>query len=140
MADLVLDKDVLVLISSIASERIELARATFLKTCENTCRVNIRSVDCLNDLRGLEREQRDIVLYIHDTFESEKRPTKRCTWCSKGWTRCYETCNNEIYALFSFSREKCDDFTETVKTSSLKFAVYDLSTMQECKTKQNGFS
>lgn len=62
MADLVLDKDVLVLISSIASERIELARATFLKTCENTCRVNIRSVDCLNDLRGLEREQRDIVI------------------------------------------------------------------------------
>lgn len=74
MADLVLDKDVLVLICSIASKRIELARATFLKTCENTCRVNIRSVDCLNDLRGLEREQRDIVLYIHDTFESEKDP------------------------------------------------------------------
>lgn len=62
MTDLVLDKDVLVLISSIASEKIELARATFLKTCENTWRVNIRSVDCLNDLRGLEREQRDIVI------------------------------------------------------------------------------
>lgn len=56
MVDLVLDKDVLVLISLIVSERIEFVWVIFLKICENICRVNICFVDCFNDLRGLERE------------------------------------------------------------------------------------
>lgn len=76
MADLLLDKDVLVLISSIASEKTELAQATFLKTCENTCRVNIRSVSYFQDLRDLKKEQRGIVSFIHDTFEPEKNTKK----------------------------------------------------------------
>lgn len=49
------------------------------------------------------------------------------------------TRNNEIHTLFSFTREQCGDFIKTLKTSSLKFAVYDLSTMQECKMKQKCF-
>lgn len=49
------------------------------------------------------------------------------------------TRNNEIHALFSFPREQCGDFIKTWKTSSLKFAVYDLSTMEECKINKNVF-
>lgn len=61
MADLLLDKDVLVLISSVADERIELAQAISLKTCEKTKGTNIRMVNCFHDLRDLEKEQRAIV-------------------------------------------------------------------------------
>lgn len=76
MADLLLDKDVLVLISSVADERIELAQAISLKTCEKTKGTNIRMVNCFHDLRDLEKEQRAIVLFIHDTFKAEKSPEK----------------------------------------------------------------
>lgn len=137
MAYLLLDKDVLVLISSIASERIEHARATFLETCKNTCGVNVRFVNYLQDLRGLEKEQRAIILLIYDTFEAEEKTKKGAALDAlKIIQDAMKTRNNEIHALFSFPRKKCDDFINTLKRSSLKFAVYDLSTMQECKIRQ----
>lgn len=137
MAELLLDKDVLVLISSNASERIEHAQTTLFKTCENTCGVHIRFVNCFRDLRGLEKEQRAIVLFIYDTFESEKKTKSSAALDAlKIIQDAMKTRNNEIHALFSFPREKCDDFINTLRRSSLKFAVYDLSTMQECKMRQ----
>lgn len=82
MADLLLDKDVLILISSIASERTELARATFLKTCGNTCGVNIRSVSYFQDLRDLKRNN-EVLSHLYMIHLNQKKiPKKRCTWCS----------------------------------------------------------
>lgn len=75
-------------------------------------------------------------MFIHDTFKAEKKPGKSAVHdvfqIIKG---AMKTNNNEIHTLFSFPKEECDDFIKTVNKSSLKFAVYDLSTMQERKTK-----
>lgn len=143
MAELLLDKDVLVLISSAADERIELAQAIFLKACRYTCTqgTNIRMANCFHDLRGLEKEKRASVLFIHDTFKPEEKIEKSAVHDAfKIIQDAKKISNNEIHALYSIPSEECDDFVETVNNSSLKFAVYDLSTMQERKTKRKWFS
>lgn len=137
MADLLLDKDVLVLIGSEANERIELAQTIFLKTCENTQGTNIRMVNFFKDLKGLEKEKRSIVLFTSDTFEQPEIKTKKSAAhdAFQIIQGAMKTRNNEIHALFSVSREECDDFIKIVNKSSLKYAVYDLLTMQDHKTK-----
>lgn len=143
MAELLLDKDVLVLISSAADERIELAHAIFLKACRYTCSqgTNIRMANCFHDLRGLEKEKRASVLFIHDTFKPEEKIEKSAVHeAFKIIQDAKKISNNEIHALYSIPSEECDNFVETVNKSSLKFAVYDLSTMQERKTKRKWFS
>lgn len=143
MADLLLDKDVLVLISSDANERIELAQAIFYKACGYMCTqgTNIRIADCFHKLRGLEKEQRVRVLFIHDTFKPEEKTEKSAVHDAFQIIQdAMKISNNVIHALYSIPREECDDFVKTVNNSSLTFAVYDLSTMQERKTKQKWYS
>lgn len=111
MADLVLDKEVLVLISSIAKERIYLARAITFRICENTKGTNMRMVQRVRDLRCLEKEKRAIVTFIHDTFNPEE-PTKISAVHDtfEIIRNAMKTNDNEVRALFSLSREEYDNF------------------------------
>lgn len=137
MSDLLLDKEVLVLVSSLAKERIVLAQEITLKTCENTQGTNMRMVQCFDHLRCLEMENRTIVTFIHDTFVPEK-PTKSAIHDTfEIIQNAIRNKDNEVRALFSLPKEGFDDFNETLKRSSLKYAVYDLSTKQEHTTKQS---
>lgn len=137
MANLLLDKDVLVLISSLAKETNEFAYAITIKACEHTQGANFRTVYQFNDLRDFVKETLTIVLFIHDTFK-EKRWYHRDTYYVNKTLEitqnAMKTKGSNIHTLICLPSKVYKDFEVALKRKSLAFAVYDLSTMQEHET------
>lgn len=140
MANLLLDKDVLVLISSLATETKEFAHAITIKAAsEHTQGANIRTVYQFNDLRDIVKETLTIVLFIHDIFKEKRWYRKDNYYVNRTLEilvtqNAMETKASNIHTLICLPSKVYKDFEVSLKKKSLTFAVYDLSTMQEHKT------
>lgn len=135
MAKLLLDNDVLVLISSVASETKEFAHAITIKACEHTQGANMRTVYQFNDLRDIVKGT-TIVLFIHDTFKEKQWYQKDISYVNKTLEitqNAMKTKASYIHTLLCLPSKVYNDFEVSLKTKSMRFAVYDLSTMQEHK-------
>lgn len=137
MANLLLDNDILVLISSVASETKEFANAITIKACEHTNGANMRTVYRFKDLRDIVKETTSIVLFIHDTFKEKHWHQKEISYVNRTLEiiqNALKTKASKIHTLICLPSKVYNDFEVSLKMKSLRFVVYDLSTMQEHKT------
>lgn len=135
MTKLLLDNDVLVLISSVASERKEFAHAITIEACEQTQGANMRTVYQFRDLRDIVQGT-TIVSFIHDTFKEKRWYRKDIYYANRTLEithNAMKTKARNIHTLICLPSNVYDDFEVLLKMKSLTFTVYDLSTMQEHK-------
>lgn len=138
MTHLLLDNDVLVLISSGANETKEFARAITLKACEHTQGANMRTVYQFKDLRDIIKGT-TIVSFIHDTFREKHWHRKDIYYVKRTLEitdNAMKTKDSNIHTLLCLPSKVYKDFEVSLKKKSLRFVVYDYDsyTMQEHKT------
>lgn len=137
MANVLLDKDVLILIGSVATETKEFVHAITMKACEHTQGANIRTVYQFNDLRDIVQETLTIVLFIHETFKEKHWYQRDIHYVNRTLEitqNTMKTNDSKIRTLLCLPCKVYNDFEVLLKKKPLTFAVYDLSTMLEHHT------
>lgn len=132
MADLLLNNDVLILACPQHNEKIDLGMEIAMTACAKTTGAYLRVFNALNDFDQFEGLTKDkITLFVSfdcsrncDLFSEKQIPNtfKRI----KKAARKLKTCHTLI-CLHISSCTACEEF---LKTNSMTYEVYDISTMQ----------
>lgn len=139
MANLLLKKDVLILACPQHNEKIDLGMEVAMIACEKTTGAQLRVFNAIDDFDQFEGLTKDkITLFVSfdcsrncDLFSEKQIPNtfKRI----KKAARKLQTCHTLICLHIS----SCTACKEFLKTNSMTYEVYDISTMQSYKETLN---